>query len=240
METDQGLDTFLYRSSHDLRGPITSLLGLARLAKMQSHQPELNTYFSSIESTANRMLRLLVRLGDTGALFRSKRETQLIMVDVFIQSLYRQLSSLNTNNAVHVEIENKAGESFTCDSILLNHIVVNLMENSIVFRREDSPFVKCVFWIIQQQLVIQVIDNGIGIPQDVRDRIFEMFYRGSEKSIGNGLGLFIVKKALEILEGTIEIERDPNRFTIVTVCIPLKDASGEGQDNAVNIHRNTP
>jgi len=224
METDQGLDTFLYRSSHDLRGPITSLLGLARLAKMQSHQPELNTYFSSIESTANRMLRLLVRLSDTGALFRSKRETQLIMVDVFIQSLYRQLSNLNANNVVHVEIENKAGESFTCDSILLNHIVVNLMENSIVFRREDSPFVKCVFWMIQQQLVIQVIDNGIGIPQDVRNRIFEMFYRGSEKSIGNGLGLFIVKKALEILEGTIEIERDPNRFTIVTVSIPLKSA----------------
>lgn len=80
------------------------------------------------------------------------------------------------------------------------------MENSIVFRGESKPFVKCVFYIEERYLIIQVIDNGTGISPSERDRIFEMFYRGSEKSIGNGLGLFMVKKALEILDGTIQIE----------------------------------
>jgi ligand-binding sensor domain-containing protein/signal transduction histidine kinase len=219
VETDKGLDTFLYRSSHDLRGPIASLLGLARLGKMPKQQQESTVYFGNIESIANRMLRLLGRLSDTGALFRSKLKPEIIRIDEFIQSLKNQLNVFHANSVVRIEIENRAGESLLCDSNLLNHIVVNLMENSIVFRGVNDPFVKCVFRVAKGQLIIQVTDNGIGIPPDVRDRIFDMFYRGSEKSVGNGLGLFIVKKALEILEGTIDIESDT--LTTVTVRIPL-------------------
>ncbi|MGC3943829.1 MAG: two-component regulator propeller domain-containing protein [Chryseolinea sp.] len=70
LETDKGLDTFLYRSSHDLRGPITSLLGLARVGRMQNQQPELNKCFEYIDLISNKMLRLLKKLNDTGALFR--------------------------------------------------------------------------------------------------------------------------------------------------------------------------
>ncbi len=232
IETDKGLDTFLYRSSHDLRGPITSLLGLARLAKMQNQQAELNTYFGNIENTASRMLRLLGRLSDTGSLFRSKRKTEIVVVDEFIRSLKSQLNTLNTNNVVRIEIENNVGESFAGDPVLLNYIVVNLMENSIIFRKDD-PFVRCILSIADEQLVIQVIDNGIGIPPELRDRIFDMFYRGSEKSIGNGLGLFIAKKALEILGGTIEIESERHKYTTVTVRVPLNDSDAAVTDEPV-------
>lgn len=225
IETDKGLDTFLYRSSHDLRGPITSLLGLARLAKMQNQQPELNSYFANIENTAARMLRLLGRLSDTGSLFRTKCKIENIRTDEFIQLLRSQLNSMNSDNVVQIAIENKIGESFASDPVLLNHIVVNLMENSIVFRKETDSFVKCILSREDQQLVIQVIDNGIGIPAELRDRIFDMFYRGSEKSIGNGLGLFITKKALEILGGSIEIESERRKYTTITVRIPLTDVA---------------
>lgn len=220
IETDKGLNTFLYRSSHDLRGPMTSLLGLAHLASMQNNQDELHPYFSSIEQTATGMLRLLRRLSDTGALFRSKRKTEIIVVDEFIQSVKCQLDELNTNDAVRIEFENKVGKSFTGDPILLSHIVVNLMENGIVFRGANDPYVKCVLRIDNQQLIIAVTNNGTGISAAVKERIFDMFYRGSERSIGNGLGLFIVKKSLEILEGSIEVNSEPNVLTIVTVKIP--------------------
>ena len=221
VETNKGLDTFLYRSSHDLRGPIASLLGLARVAKMQNQQDELGTYFSSMENTAKRMIRLLNRLNDTGALFRAKRKIEIIKLEDFVQSLLIQLSHLNTNNALTIEIKNNVGESITCDRTLLNHIIVNLMENGIVFRGEENPFVMCVFYSDNRDFIIQVTDNGNGISLEERDRIFDMFYRGSEKSIGNGLGLFMVKKALEILEGSILIESEPNKLTTFTVRIPL-------------------
>ncbi|AYB31501.1 sensor histidine kinase [Chryseolinea soli] len=219
IETDKGLDTFLYRSSHDLRGPITSLLGLAQIAKMQNHQDDLDTYFESMEHTASKMLRLLHRLNDTGALFRYKRRMETINMEEIIQSIKFQLD--NSSDMVKIEIENRIDEPISSDPVLLNNIVLNLMENSIVFRGEIDPFVKSVFYLNDQHLVIKTIDNGIGIPPSVKDRIFEMFYRGSQKSVGNGLGLFMVKKALEILQGSIAIESQPNDLTTVTVTIPL-------------------
>lgn len=226
IETDKGLDTFLYRSSHDLRGPITSLLGLAQIAKMQNHQDDLDTYFENMERTASKMLRLLHRLNDTGALFRYKRRTEIINIEEIIQSIKFQLD--NSSNIVNIEIENKINQPISSDPVLLNNIVLNLMDNSIVFRGERNPFVKCVFYLKNQYLVIKTIDNGVGIPPSVKDRIFEMFYRGSQKSTGNGLGLFMVKKALEILQGSIAIESQPDELTTVTVTIPLGNTGSFG------------
>ncbi len=70
-------------------------------------------------------------------------------------------------------------------------------------------------------LTIQVTDNGTGISPDLKDKIFEMFYRGSERSIGNGLGLFMVRKALEILNGSIVLTSEPNMLTTFIVKIGL-------------------
>ncbi len=78
IETDKGLNTFLYRSSHDLRGPITSLLGLAQVAKMQNDQDQLKPYFNNMENTAVSMLRLLKRLSETAALFRATLQVDVI------------------------------------------------------------------------------------------------------------------------------------------------------------------
>ncbi len=221
MESNKGLDTFLYRASHDLRGPIATLLGLANVAKMQNHQNELVSYFGSMESIASRMLQLLQRLSDTGTLFRAKCNMEIINIDEFVQSILKQLSHLSSYHTVKIEIENKVGESITCDRMLLNHIIVNLMENSIVFRGEKNPFTKCTFFFEGRHLIIQVSDNGIGISAEVRDLIFDMFYRGSERSIGNGLGLFMAKKSLEILNGSITIESGQNQLTMFMVRIPL-------------------
>lgn len=219
-ETDKGLDTFLYRSSHDLRGPIATILGLSRLGKTQQNIDELNLYFKNIEKTSTRMLRLLKRLDETSSLFRVQRTLEVIRVDDIIQSIKTSIEELNINNVVNIEFENKIGESFTGDAALLKCIISNLMENSIIFRGDNNPYAKCVLSVEDKQLVIKVIDNGTGIPPAALDRISNMFYRGSEKSIGNGLGLFMVKKALEILEGTMEINSEPDVMTTVTVKIP--------------------
>ena len=64
-------------------------------------------------------------------------------------------------------------------------------------------------------------DNGIGISPNVKDQVFNMFYRGSEKSIGSGLGLYLVKKAIEKLQGDISIESIVLEFTRISVRLPL-------------------
>lgn len=217
IETDEGLNTFLYRSSHDLRGPITSLLGLAQLAKKQNQQPELGPYFDNIEKTATRMLRLLKRLVETSALFRAKLRSEPVDTETFIQQLKTQVNEINADHAVSVSINCSLGKTFKNDPRLLTLIVVNLMENSIVFRGSVNPFAQCEIYYESNFLVIKVTDNGIGISPEIQDKIFDMFYRGSERSLGNGLGMFMVKKALEILNGSIEIHSD--KLTTITVKI---------------------
>ncbi len=219
-ETDKGLDTFLYRSSHDLRGPIATILGLAHLGITQHNEDESKLYFTNIEKTSTRMLRLLKRLDETSSLFRAQRTLEVINVDDLFQNIKTSITELNTNNIVKIELENKTNQVFSSDAALLKCIIANLMENCIVFRNDKHPYAKCILSIDQEQLVINVIDNGTGIPSSVLDRISNMFYRGSEKSVGNGLGLFMVKKALEILEGTMEINSNPNIMTTITVRIP--------------------
>lgn len=188
---------------------------------MQCQQEDLAVYFESIENMAQRMLRLLKRLSDTGGLFRARLKRVDIDMNEFIKGLQVELNRCNPGNVVRVEIHNNTTSPVASDPTLLSLIVLNLMENSIVFRSAEDPFVKCLISNDNDVLTIQVIDNGIGISLDNKDRIFDMFYRGSEKSIGNGLGLFMVKKSLEILEGTIGIESWPQKLTTVTVRIPL-------------------
>lgn len=217
IETDEGLNTFLYRSSHDLRGPITSLLGLAQLAKKQNQQPELAPYFENIEKTATRMLRLLKRLVETSALFRAKLRAEPVDTETFIQHLNTQVNEINADNAVSVSINCNLSKTFKGDARLLTIIVVNLLENSIVFRSSVDPFARCEIYYESNFLVIKVTDNGIGISSEIQDKNFDMFYRGSERSLGNGLGLFMVKKALEILNGSIDIRNQQDKLTTITV-----------------------
>jgi signal transduction histidine kinase len=94
------------------------------------------------------------------------------------------------------------------------------MENGVIFRGESHPTVTCTLSTDAGSITIRVEDNAVGICAEVKEKIFEMFYRGSEKSIGNGLGLFMVMKALEILEGSISFESIPGQGTIFTVRIP--------------------
>lgn len=222
IETDKGLDTFLYRSSHDLRGPIVSIIGLARLGRTELSRKFLQSYFEKIETTGSGMLRLLSRLTDTASLFRWNRSIQIIEVATFVQSIKTVFEKLNVNH--HVKMQGVFVDDdchiFSSDPDLLNLVLLNVLDNSIVFRRECDAFVKVVLRSEGQRFVIQVIDNGIGIDSNARHRIFDMFYRGSERSIGNGLGLFIVRKALEILEGSIEIESNPETLAMVTIRIP--------------------
>ncbi|MGC3944872.1 MAG: HAMP domain-containing sensor histidine kinase, partial [Chryseolinea sp.] len=147
----------------------------------------------------------------------------VVNLDDFIRTITSEINGYNHAEMVRVEFRNSIAETITIDANLLESVVLNLIENSIVFRGANDPFVLCIFHREADQFVLKVMDNGIGISLDDRDKIFNMFYRGSERSTGNGLGLFMVKKTIEVLHGTIGIESELNQFTSVTIKIPLSN-----------------
>jgi signal transduction histidine kinase len=118
----------------------------------------------------------------------------------------------------------KNEDELKTDEKMLELILLNLLENALIYsdknktkqeiqlstKRKDSSF------------FLSVEDNGVGIPDKQLPRIFEMFYRGSEKSIGNGLGLYLVKVAVEKIGGKLRCETEEFKYTRFTIEFPLK------------------
>lgn len=221
IETDEGLNLFLYRSSHDLRGPITTLQGLAGLARKENNQNEIAHYFDKILISCEHMLRVLKKLNDTNEIFRATITSVNVQWDNLIDEALREIVKLDPCGNVNVIVDNRADNKVQSTPFLIRNVIHNLMENAITFRSKTSPFVKLLIENCNNQVVIVVHDNGIGISDEIKGRIFEMFYRGSERSVGNGLGLYLVKKSVELLNGKIEIKSEVGRFTEVTVTLPV-------------------
>jgi len=113
-------------------------------------------------------------------------------------------------------------QDFYSDSNLLRIIFETLIENCIYFKKnDDKSMIKLNIDISNNLFKMKIFDNGIGISKEKHEKIFEMFYRGIETSVGNGLGLFITKKAIEKLNGKITIDSEVNIFTEFTIQIPF-------------------
>jgi signal transduction histidine kinase len=101
-------------------------------------------------------------------------------------------------------------------------IIENLVENSIHFCSWHNPFIALKVNCVDDSVVLELRDNGEGIDPQYHDRIFEMYFRGNERSKGNGLGLYITKKAVEKLRGSIAFTSGVGRGSVFIVTLPLE------------------
>lgn len=100
-------------------------------------------------------------------------------------------------------------------------MISNLLENAIQFSCSNKPFIKITTRKNDGNILIIVADNGQGIPPESRDRIFTMYYRANENSKGNGLGLYVVKRAVEKLGGTVSFTSGVNEGSSFELVIPV-------------------
>jgi signal transduction histidine kinase len=118
------------------------------------------------------------------------------------------------------------GTTVLINPVLLEFILINLIDNALFFTRQERNVVRTVTLTIAAKngrLKLDIYDNGIGIIADMRKRIFTMFFKGTEKSKGNGLGLYIVYKCVQALEGTIEVESEEGEYTRFLIDVPLQE-----------------
>jgi signal transduction histidine kinase len=126
---------------------------------------------------------------------------------------------------VHWELNLDKDIKLRLDKSLVNNIFQNLIINAIKYQDSSKP--KCTIKIStfkkNNELMVQIEDNGEGIPENLQRNVFDMFFRGNTKSSGTGLGLYIVKNAVEKSGGRIILESEENRGTIFTVYLPLNN-----------------
>ncbi|MBI3218364.1 MAG: tetratricopeptide repeat-containing sensor histidine kinase [Bacteroidetes bacterium] len=214
------LDTFFYRSSHDFRRPITTFLGLAGVAKITVKDPVSLELFEKVSETAgslDKMLQKLQSISDVGS-------QQMIYKDVFLDELVREtmegLADVIKRKGIQVRKEIKQQVPFVSYPAMVKIILENLIENSVHFAITENPFLKVVISVTEAEAIIEVQDNGEGILEEYQSRIFEMYFRANERSKGNGLGLYIARKAAEKLNGTISFVSAYAKGSTFTVRLP--------------------
>ena len=110
------------------------------------------------------------------------------------------------------------------DPQLFKIILFNLVENSLIFQNKEINKLHKIDVLISKtdnQITLTITDNGIGIEEDQIDSIFDMFYRASAQSKGSGLGLYLVKIAVEKMKGSIQVESIYEEYTSFTVNLPI-------------------
>ncbi len=217
------LDMFLYRSSHDLRRPVTTLMGLVEVSKLGFDENTAKYLFSKINDTAVHMDTMLEKFFMINTINHESTEIGAVNFEEILDSV--QQSSLVHNYAEQVQfnVVVEPGIRLVADPQLITFILKNLIDNAIVFRCKDGrrqPVVRVEVRPVGTAVGISVHDNGIGIAEANLSEIFTLFYRGSEASKGNGLGLYVVRKAIEKLNGNITVSSRLNEFTCFHITLP--------------------
>lgn len=216
------LDRFVYSASHDLRSPLTSVLGLLYLLRVEVQEEGAQRYVDLMEES---ILKLDNIIRDIVAYSRNNRtELQIeaikindLMTDVESGLRYLEAPGINIQEAVKVD----ECAIFASDRNRLTTILNNLISNSIKYRHPSrSPEINVSVEVSKELVTINIRDNGIGIKDYHLGRIFEMFYRTSDHSTGSGLGLYIVKETINKLGGDIRVESEVNQGTHFTIQLP--------------------
>ncbi|MEP5613069.1 MAG: tetratricopeptide repeat-containing sensor histidine kinase [Cyclobacteriaceae bacterium] len=218
------LDSFFYRISHDLKGPITAMMSLSYLAKEDVSDETALKYFDEYSDQAKRVNNILDELMNlTKMVYGAESKSEID----FEQLVYDCISShkhLQNFEKVEFKVEIEENIEFEAEWALANTIIQNLIENGIKYARTDNGQSRIAVTITNSQsnINITVADNGIGMSEDAQSKIFKMFYRADRRIEGTGLGLHIVNRAIEKLDGKVEVETELGVGSTFRVVLPRK------------------
>lgn len=200
------LDRFVYSVSHDLVAPLKSIMGLTNLMKKDPEKEHIGEYIERIEESAHKLNDFIAEILDYSRTTRAEIEkTTIDLVQLINENLsnHRYLPGFQNFN---FDMEHLNAKVITADKTRLKIILNNLISNAIKFSQvTDRPMIKFSSWFQNGEIIIVVEDNGPGIPEDVQEKIFEMFYRARPDSPGSGLGLFIAREAAQKLNGELTV-----------------------------------
>lgn len=216
------LEKFVYSASHDLRAPLVSILGVIKLARAENPGNKSMEYFQMIEKSVNRLDSFVQNIIHY---YQNLKKGEIINAINF-ESLVAEVLEHYTDYDGAPEVEfkqsvNQEGE-FSSDELRIKMILNNLVSNAIKYRDPNKPdqYFNLTIDCQADKAVIQIVDNGKGIDRDSIGQIFDMFYRKSEDEVSTGIGLYIVKEAVEKLDGKVEASSEPGQGAKFVVEIP--------------------
>ena len=221
-KTNAELDRFFYSTSHDLRSPLLSIKGLVNITRNETDDTKVIRYLDMMTERADRLDLFIRDIIDYSKNTRTELSREIVDVTRLVEEVKDNFQFLEGASNVRF-FENILVDKVVTDRTRVTVILNNLISNAIKYHNRDNhnQWIKVNIFPSGSDLNIVISDNGLGISEDNQSRIFEMFYRGTEKSKGSGLGLYIVKETIEKMKGSIQVESKEGEGTSFTVTIPV-------------------
>ncbi len=214
------LNNFIYKTTHDLKSPLSSMSGLINVAQKEISTPKSKYYFDIMQQSIRRMEGMLNDLTSIIETTNKKINSDVIDFVQSIDEIKKEMQFINDFDKIHFSVEVEQKNGFRTDKKLLATILHNLINNSVKYKKNNAPFIQIIISEDSKGVKIEITDNGIGIPTDLQPKVFDMFFRATIFSKGTGLGLYIVKTMVEKLFGKIEVSSIEGKGTTFTVFLP--------------------
>lgn len=214
------LDRFVYSASHDLRAPLSSISGLVTLAQRDPSAQHL--YAGMMRDRIRVMNRFITDIVNYARNARLEIEIAEVNLSQLVREIIDGLKYFPNYERITIELKADSELILLSDHSRLRVVFNNLITNAIKYQdsRKEHSYLRIHLSLTGTTCQAVLADNGIGIKEEFQARIFDMFYRATEKSKGSGLGLYIVKETLDKLNGSISFQSTFGKGTTFTVSIP--------------------
>lgn len=221
--TNNELDNFVYRSSHDLVAPLKSLRGLVQISRNESDPANLEQYHILMDRSITKLEEFIKSIMDFSINSKRPIEYVPVTIDELIDNVIEDLTYYGNVDKVRFLRNYEKGFSVVSDPKRLKIIFSNLITNSVKYhdyRQDEQPYIKITAMDKGDRIEIEIADNGQGIDNQHQEKIFDMFYRATDIAQGSGLGLYIVKDTIEMLGGGISLRSASRVGSIFTINLP--------------------
>ena len=251
VKVNDELDNFIYKTSHDIRGPLASLKGMVNLAIMDVKDDKALGYLSKLDLTAEKLNMVLTRLLIVNRINHTELKPEVVHFEPIIQEILTLEIKKGVPSKILIEYDVAPDLHLVSDKEMVRLILENLIDNAVKFYNEServNSFVKISVGAEAGRVTARVMDNGVGIAQMDREKIFQMFVRASERSETGGIGLYLAKLATEKLGGDITLISTDEKYTEFIVRFPVdlqntidqrKEEKRKQEDEKIQVHVKT-
>jgi len=198
------------------------LMGLLRVAEYEVEDPTAREFFGKVDETVHRLEQLISNTVDYYKNSRAEISAVEIDIDKLINYVVESIHSTSGTIDANINVNIQGNGIFLGDEFRIRIILSHLISNAIKFRKpeQEKAEVEITFSYNEDQGTLRVKDNGIGVLEEHVHQIFNMFFKTKESKEGSGLGLFVVKEALDKMNGTISLASERDKGTVFTITLP--------------------
>lgn len=220
MKINKELDQFVYSVSHDLRSPLLSVKGLVSLLQFPAEDTESLSYIGMINKSIDRLDNSILEILNFSRNARLDVVKSEFNLDTVVGDIFQDLSHVAEN--LDLQVKTSGNPSVIMDRYRVEILLKNLIGNAVKYRRVDAnpPFVHVDIINNENDCMISIQDNGEGIPEELQEKVFDMFFRASRTSQGTGLGLYLCKEITNKLNGQITLESKVGKGTSIHLRLP--------------------